>query len=104
MNIYAEIGQSLQQIGGDCPVGWIVMKTERPDATSVAKKGGKWGPKVLTKEEIINLRANAYKTESDPLKNEAEFDAIVADKQPDYKLWLAKVNEIKQKYPFSTEV
>lgn len=40
--IFAEVGQSLQQIGGDCPAGWIEMSEQRPDALSVAQADGTW--------------------------------------------------------------
>ncbi|ETU83063.1 hypothetical protein Q094_05830 [Pseudomonas aeruginosa PS42] len=44
-------------------------------------------------------RANAYRLESDPLKTEAEFDAIKAGTEPNYSAWIAKVEEIKARYP-----
>ncbi|MFU6095638.1 hypothetical protein ACM7PA_29150 [Pseudomonas aeruginosa] len=44
-------------------------------------------------------RANAYRLESDPLKTEAEFDAIKAGTEPDYSAWVAKVEEIKVRFP-----
>ena len=28
--VFAEVGQSLQQVGGDCPAGWVEMTVERP--------------------------------------------------------------------------
>ncbi|MEA8807496.1 hypothetical protein, partial [Pseudomonas aeruginosa] len=44
-------------------------------------------------------RANAYRLESDPLKTEAEFDAIKAGVEPDYSAWVAKVEEIRVRFP-----
>ncbi|HBN9790294.1 TPA: hypothetical protein L3921_005720 [Pseudomonas aeruginosa] len=44
-------------------------------------------------------RANAYRLESDPLKTEAEFDAVKAGTEPDYSAWIAKVEEIKARFP-----
>ncbi|MDV6875260.1 hypothetical protein FA568_10695 [Pseudomonas aeruginosa] len=44
-------------------------------------------------------RANAYRLESDPLKTEAEFDAIKAGVEPNYSAWIAKVEEIKARFP-----
>ncbi len=44
-------------------------------------------------------RANAYRLESDPLKTEAEFDAIKAGTEPDYRAWVAKVEEIRVRFP-----
>lgn len=54
---------------------------------------------VETEDSIKAKRLAAYIRESDPLKNEAEYDAIVNGAQPDYTLWLAKVAEIKARYP-----
>jgi len=42
MNIYAEIGESHQWVGGDCPPGWILMTGERPALDYVASPGGEW--------------------------------------------------------------
>ncbi|HCE6551799.1 TPA: hypothetical protein NH037_000297 [Pseudomonas aeruginosa] len=51
-------------------------------------------------DAAVAARANAYRLESDPLKTEAEFDAIKAGTEPDYRAWVAKVEEIKARYPF----
>ena len=40
--VYAIAGQSFQQIGGECPKGFIEMQLERPDAEYVAKEDGTW--------------------------------------------------------------
>ncbi|MDV7979566.1 hypothetical protein R4K02_21055 [Pseudomonas aeruginosa] len=50
-------------------------------------------------DAALAARANAYRLESDPLKTEAEFDAIKAGTEPDYSAWVAKVEEIKDRYP-----
>ncbi|HEJ1886681.1 TPA: hypothetical protein SLV55_002402, partial [Pseudomonas aeruginosa] len=42
--------------------------------------------------------------ESDPLKTEAEFDAIKAGTEPDYSAWVAKVEEIKARYPLPVAI
>ena len=44
-------------------------------------------------------RLLAYREESNPLKTEAEFDAIKAGVEPDYGAWIAKVEEVKSRYP-----
>lgn len=56
-------------------------------------------PAPLTLEQVLMLRQAAYAVESDPLKNEAEFNAIKGGTKPDYSAWLAKVEEIKQRLP-----
>lgn len=60
-------------------------------------------PPPLTLEQVHGQRQAAYAAESDPLKNEAEYDAIIAAAEPDYSAWLAKVAEIKARYPLPTE-
>lgn len=44
-------------------------------------------------DECMNQRKYAYATESDPLKNELEFDG------KDLQIWKEKVIEIKARYP-----
>ncbi|KRU81078.1 hypothetical protein AN451_01880 [Pseudomonas aeruginosa] len=48
---------------------------------------------------VQTKRLLAYREESDPLKTEAEFDAIKAGAEPDYGAWITKVEEIKSRYP-----
>lgn len=40
--VFAEVGKNLQQIGGNCPAGWIEMSEQRPDASSIAQADGTW--------------------------------------------------------------
>lgn len=46
MNVYAEVGSNFQQVGGECPDGWIQMSGQRPDGedTSLytASSSGEW--------------------------------------------------------------
>lgn len=56
-------------------------------------------PEQLTEEQILSLRRQAYRNESDPLKIEAEYDALVGGKDPDYTGWLSSVDAIKARYP-----
>lgn len=44
MNVFAKVGESLQQIGGLCPSDWIEMAGERPAADFVASENGEWIP------------------------------------------------------------
>lgn len=52
-----------------------------------------------TFEEVTAVRQSAYRMESDPLKNEADYDALEAGTEPDYTAWRAKVKEIKERHP-----
>jgi hypothetical protein len=56
-------------------------------------------PAPDTLEQVLAKRQAAYVAESDPLKNEAEYDAIIAGTEPDYTAWLAKCAEIKARLP-----
>lgn len=56
-------------------------------------------PAPDTIEQVQAKRQAAYVAESDPLKNEAEYDAIITGAEPDYTDWLAKVAEIKARLP-----
>lgn len=60
-------------------------------------------PEPLTIEQVHALRRAAYAAESDPLKIEAEHDAIKAGTEPDYTAWLAAVATIKARYPLPPE-
>jgi len=56
-------------------------------------------PVPLALEQVQELRRAAYVAESDPLKNEADYDALVNGTEPDYSAWLAAVAAIKARYP-----
>lgn len=53
--VFAEVGQSLQQIGGDCPAGWIEMQGQRPDTGYVAHVDGTWAAPAPTYPEMSSL-------------------------------------------------
>ncbi|MEV1592641.1 hypothetical protein ABZQ60_16840 [Pseudomonas aeruginosa] len=53
--------------------------------------------------EVQELRRQAYRTESDPLRLEAEYDAIAAGTEPDLSAWVAAVQAIKARYPLPAE-
>lgn len=48
MQTYAIAGECLQQIGGDCPEGWVVMQQQRPKAGSIAQADGSWAEPLQT--------------------------------------------------------
>lgn len=54
----------------------------------------------MKRQEVLSTRSHAYLKESDPLKIEAEYDAMKNGTQPDYTKWMEKVDEIKARYPF----
>ena len=54
----------------------------------------------MKRQEVLSNRSQAYIKESDPLKVEAEYDAMKNGTHPDYTKWMEKVAEIKARYPF----
>ena len=42
MQVFAKPGESLQQVGGECPEGWVVMQEQRPEVGFVALADGSW--------------------------------------------------------------
>lgn len=57
MSVYAEVGASLQQIGGNCPAGWIVMLGERPSPDHVAQADGRWAIVPAVPERVTMRQA-----------------------------------------------
>lgn len=53
----------------------------------------------MTLDQVLSHRLSAYRAESDQMKLEAEYDALSDGAAPDYTAWLAKVREIKERYP-----
>lgn len=53
--VFAEVGQSLQQIGGDCPAGWVEMSEQRPDASSIAQADGTWASPLPVYRQMSSL-------------------------------------------------
>lgn len=54
-NVYAEVGQHLQQVGGRCPAGWVVMAGQRPTPEHVAQADGTWVLPAATPTHFIEL-------------------------------------------------
>nr|WP_315539520.1 hypothetical protein [uncultured Comamonas sp.] len=44
MQVFAMPGESLQQVGGDCPEGWVIMEGQRPSIGHIAQADGTWAP------------------------------------------------------------
>lgn len=76
-----------------------VEKVMMPDSNGAPTLVDSPQPPPLTLGQVHAQRQAAYVAESDPLKNEADYDALVGGLQPDYVAWQAKVAEIKERYP-----
>lgn len=53
-------------------------------------------------EAVLASRRAAYLAESDPLRFEADYDALSQGREPDYAGWLSSVEAIKSRYPLPT--
>lgn len=54
--VFAEVGSSLQQVGGTLPAGWIVMQGERPTPEHVAQEDGSWIIPPTPVPEVVTMR------------------------------------------------
>ena len=94
--------------------GWIPFTASPDDPEKHGRKlyerivAGEFGEIVpyvepehvpLTLNQIQELRRIAYISESDPIKNEADYDALIAGTAPDYTAWIAAVEAIKERHP-----
>lgn len=52
MSIYSEVGSCVQQVGGKCPDGWVVMQEQRPTESHVAQADGSWIVPAKTAEDL----------------------------------------------------
>lgn len=77
MDVYAEAGASLQQVGGDCPDGWVVMQGERPTPEYVAQEDGSWVADPRAKLAANNA---AYTEATDALT--ADYPQLEKDTWP----------------------
>lgn len=55
-------------------------------------------------DTALSLRRAAYLSESDPLRLDADYDALSQGREPDYAAWLASVAAIKARYPLPVTV
>lgn len=53
----------------------------------------------VSRDATLASRRTAYQSESDPLRLEADYDALSQGHEPDYTAWLASVAAIKARYP-----
>lgn len=68
--VFAEIGYNFQQVGGECPEGWIVMSGPRPDDESAhfytAQADGTWWITAETLSGIATQVENAWRDSEMP--------------------------------------
>ena len=92
--VFAQPGESQQQFGGQCPIGWVVMLCPRPDeGVYIASNDGSWSVFSPTLEDEIE-------------KAQQEFDLKINTMN---QAWLAASvrggpNEISKKESIANEI
>lgn len=64
--------------------------------TTEDRLASEWRVKM---ETALASRRASYLSESDPLRLEADYDALSQGREPDYAAWLASVAAIKERFP-----
>ena len=100
MTLYSLVGYSMQQIGGECPDGWIEMECERPSAAHVATDSGKWIIPMPTKSEKLKTAMQEYNTEVEALKRQTIAALMLGGESEAAKLVSirAELETMKSKY------
>lgn len=80
-SVYASPGESVQQIGGECPEGWVGMRQGRPTLDHVANVLGEWVlPPPAVPESVTKYQCCVALTRHGLLAlTSAFFDAMPAD-------------------------
>jgi hypothetical protein len=84
--VFAEVGSNYQQVGGDCPEGWIIMSAQRPDdedaADYTAQPDGTWAISEATQLAKLAAQEVIWRATELPViarQLEALEEAEVAD-------------------------
>lgn len=92
--IFAKPGESQQQIGGQCPLGWVEMLYARPDeGVYIANQDGSWNIFSPTMEEEIEKAQQEFDSKIN-IMNQAWLAASVRGGQ----------NEISKKESITNEI
>ena len=97
MMVYSMVGFSAQQIGGECPDGWIAMECERPSDAHVATSDGTWIIPVKTVQQKISEAVAAYSTVVESLKSQT-ISAIMTDESAKLAQIRAELADAKANY------
>jgi hypothetical protein len=101
MNVYARLGSAFQQVGGDCPPGWIVMTSQRPDGEFVASEDGEWVKAPLPVPKLVSRFQGREAMWQTPHGETTLFEAAetairLPDTLPTYKRAWAELQEFRR--------
>lgn len=104
--------QSIYPSAADMPGVVLLSDSEVSSFVGVSAPAGKklgsynlrpcWIDQGKKIEDPMKMRRLAYRNESDPLKIEAEYDALISGSDPDYGPWKEAVKSIKDRFPLPT--
>ena len=97
MMVYSMVGCSVQQIGGECPDGWVEMVCERPSNAHIATSDGKWIIPVKTTQQKISEAVAVYSTVVESLKSQT-ISAIMTDESAKLAQIRAELADAKANY------
>lgn len=104
MKVYSLVGHSIQQIGGECPEGWIEMECERPSDDYVATSDGKWIIPVETNSEKLKKATIEYSAVVESLKSQTVAAIMVDGTDKDAKLLKIREELARIKTEYLTKV
>lgn len=66
LTVFAVVGSNVQQVGGDCPEGWVVMDSQRPidydSADYTAQSDGIWAISEETRLAKLAVQETIWRT------------------------------------------
>ena len=104
MTVYSLVGHSMQQIGGECPDGWIEMECERPSADHVATEAGGWIVPVPTKSEKLKTATQEYNAGLEVLKSQTIAALMLGGESEAAKLASIRADLDKMKSNYLTKM
>lgn len=104
-NVYAEVGGNFQQVGGDCPDGWIVMQSERPSPDHVAAEDGSWILRIVVPDKVSMRQARLAMLSAGLLDDvEAAISAMPGDQGKAARIEWDYSSEVFRDKPFVQQI
>lgn len=84
--IYSKVGSSTQQIGGECPSGWVEMNVERPSSDHVSTPQGEWVIPSKTKTQKMADASKSYSATVESMKSQTVSALMLAGEEEAAKM------------------
>lgn len=105
-NVYAQVGSSFQQVGGDCPDGFIEMVSQRPEGNYIAAEDGAWipDPKYTPEAKARDIR-NTLLTELDGIvTNPLRWSSLKVNQQVEVSGYRLALLDVPQQVGFPNSI